>query len=307
MEEKTSIKTIAVLMTCHNREKLTESCLQHLLAAQKSYDSSSSPLKLDLQLFLLDDSCSDGTVDSVYRIWGKHNLRLIKGDGNCYWAGGMYKIWSYALSTKQSFDYYLLLNDDTDVLDDCFEELFKTETFCIENYGMCGIYSGATCAKNDYNQQTYGGAIYHSKFFGHPQDVFSNGNPQLIDITNANILLVPSSIVDQIGIFYKGFIHSAADSDYAMRARKNGIPVLITGRPCGGCDNDHFNDSSLKDKILSMNVKQRRDFFNHPLHSKKDYLIFLKRNMPMKCPFAWLFWQLNIYMPSLYYKINGIR
>ena len=298
---------IAVLMTCHNRENLTSSCLKNLLIAKTVYNNTGNQDELLLHLVLVDDGCTDSTVEKVRQVWGEERIEIIEEDGNRFWAGGMYTAWTRALALKESFDYYLLLNDDTDVFPNCFDELFKTEDFCISRYGRKGIYSGATSSKVDKSKSTYGGAIYHSKLWGHPKAVFANGEPQLIDITNANILLAPAEVVESIGIFYKGFIHSASDSDYAMKARRKGIPVLLSGNTCGCCDNDHVYADELKKKILSMSIKQRKAFFNHPLHSKKDYMTFLRRNLPLKLPMAWLFWKMNIYTPSLYYRINGLR
>lgn len=48
----------------------------------------------------------------------------------------------------------------------------------------------------------------------------------MVDLTNANILLVPKVVVDKIGIFYEGYKHGRANNDYSLLARRKGIPVL---------------------------------------------------------------------------------
>lgn len=70
----------------------------------------------------------------------------------------------------------------------------------------------------------------------------------MVDLTNANVLLVPKEVVDKIGIFYEGYKHGCADNDYSMLVRRTGIPVLITPGACGTCENESRFESRFSEQ-----------------------------------------------------------
>ena len=297
---------IAVLYTCFNRREKTISSLRGLFSSQQYYDSRSSN-KIVLSVFLTDDGCTDGTADAIRETYPSKNITILMGDGNLYWAGGMRNSWNAALKLHEEWDFYLLLNDDTVLQDIAFEELLNTHVYCLNKYHKEGIYSGITCAHDDPNHITYGGDVILNKFTGKRKRLSISDTPQMCDFTNANIMLVPKSIVDAIGILYSGYKHSAADFDYTYKARSLGYPVLVTANACGCCDFDHESQELIKKKILSMPLCERRKFFSNPLYSGLDHLTLVKRTTPLKYPVALLFRYLKIYCPQMYYWINRRR
>lgn len=288
---------IAVIMTCFNRREKTLSCLIHLFEALKN-----AKLAIKLVVYLTDDGCTDGTAQAVRDKFGDKDIYILQGTGELYWAGGMRFAWREAL--KANYDYYLLLNDDTDMLPDSFNELFATHDYCLKKYGKEGIYSGITCGRSEPSMMTYGGLIWTNKLLGTVKQLDKTGQPQLCDMTNANILLVSRSTVNIIGIFYVGYQHIAADYDYSIMAKRNEIPVLITANYCGICDYDHPDRKTEAKKIISMSLKERKAYFAHPLHSAKDYLLYKRRTSPLRYPLVWLGRNLNIYFPKLYYWLD---
>lgn len=290
---------IAVLLTCYNRKAKTLSCLNSLFEAR---DGSHAPL--DLNIFLTDDGCTDGTADAVRTTFPNEDITILQGDGNLFWAGGMRLVWKEAMKHHSEWDYYLLLNDDTDILAGCFFELFKAEEYSRVNFGQDAIVSGICCAKDDHAKMTYGGDVWVNRFWATSKRLNVSSSPQLVDMTNANILLVPSQIVDKIGIFSKEYIHGAADYDYTIRARKAQIPVLITAGFCGACDNDHENVAERSRKIIAMSRVERKAYFSFPPRSGKDYLSFYKANVPIRYPLVWIGRQLQQKMPKLYFWMN---
>lgn len=297
---------IAVLLTCFNRKDKTLSCLSSLYQALNVYNDNNEN-KIELSLFLTDDGCTDGTGDAVRNNFSEKDITILQGTGNLFWAGGMRFAWKEALKRHNEWDFYLLLNDDTDLLENLFEELLNTHKYCLDNYKQDGVYSGITSSKTNHEKMTYGGDVWKNKFLGTSVRLKPNGKPQLCDITNANILLVSKEVVDKIGIFWDGYIHSHADNDYSAKARKNNIPVLITANFCGRCDNDHKNSKELAESIIKMSISERIKYFSSPLHSSKDYLKLISRITLMRYPLVLLGRILNLFFPKLYYKISGIR
>lgn len=298
---------IAVLLTCFNRKEKTLSCLASLYQALDVYNENTSD-KIELSVYLTDDGCTDGTSDAVRNNFADNNITILQGNGNLYWSGGMIFAWKEALKKHDDWDFYLLLNDDTDLLDNLFEELLNTHKYCLNKYNKAGIYSGITTSKTDHTKMTYGGSVWKIKFLGIPNRLDPIGKPQMCDFTNANILLVSKDVVDKIGIFWNGYKHGCSDYDYSIHVRKAGFPVLLTAKYCGRCDNDHYKKKEFEQMILSMSLQERKSFFNNPIHSNNDYLTYIRRNIPIRYPMVYLGRLLNVYAPKLYYKIsNNVR
>ena len=292
-------------MACHNRREKTLRCLESLHAALKE----SSPLPLALHVFLTDDGCTDGTAEAVTSLFGDLQsppLHIIQGDGNLYWAGGMRLAWREAMKAGP-WDYYLLLNDDTVLHSDAFVSLFATQDYCREHFGREGIVSGMVCDPSDPTRITYGGEVFISRFTGRRRMLVPSGKPQLCDWTHANILLVPQQVVEEHGILYEGYRHGQADLDYSYRARRKGIPVVVTPSTCGTCPYDHPDMKGIEEQLCAMTLSERREYLNHPLHSGGDYPTMIRRCMPLKYPMTWVFRKINLYVPRLYYWLDKRR
>lgn len=292
---------IATILTCHNRRAKTILCIDNLYNAFDRYNMSHD--EIDMKLFITDDGCTDGTIEAVQKKFGQREIIIAKGNGQLFWAGGMRAAWNEALNNGEDYEFFLLLNDDTIILENCFEELFQTNDYSIREYNRKGIYSGITCSNEDPHKITYGGSVWVNRLLAKTNMLTPCGKPQLCDMTNANILLVAKEVVDEIGILFEGYSHAIADYDYSISARRRNIPVLVTSEVCGKCDDDHGTPESNGKKICSMSLKDRIRYFNHPLHSNKDYLLFIRRNAPLRYPLVLMGRLLNVYFPVFYYKL----
>lgn len=294
---------IATILTCFNRRELTLSCLRSLFENVDRHNKKGDNA-IAIAVFLTDDGCTDGTGEAVMKAFPEQKITILQGTGNLYWAGGMRLAWSEAI--KDKWDYYLLLNDDTELLPNLFDELFQTMEYSKKKFGKEGMVTGLTSAKDNYTQTTYGGGVRFKKTRLHNASL-SPDEPRLVDVTNANILLINQAVVEKLGIFYEGFRHGNADYDYALHAGRAGFPVLITANYCGRCDHDHDSFEQYRDKILSMDFQQRKAYLNHPIRSSKDYLTFIRRNAPMRYPIVAFGRWLNLYFPKIYYWLYSKR
>lgn len=298
---------IAVLLTCYNRKDKTCACLNNLFLALDFYNSKNLKYPISLDVFLVDDGCTDGTANAIMEQFQGKNIHIIQGTGSLFWAGGMRLAWSEAFTQHPKWNFYLLLNDDTDIFLDSLTLLLETHEYCMKHYNRCGIYSGATSAKFNRELCTYGGDVWINKLKGVSMRLLPSGVPQMCDMANANILLVPSSIVGEIGVFCDDYQHGCADYDYTIRARKRHIPVLLTSEYCGMCDNDHAKSQDEAGKICAMSFIERWRYFQHPVHSIKDYLRFIYNTSPMRYPIVLSGRMLNLFCPKIYYKLHKLR
>ncbi len=258
--------TIAILLTCHNRRSKTLKCLQSLFDAQ-------FPDQLRMDVFLVDDGCTDGTGDAVHETFP--NIKVIQGSGNLYWAGGMRLAFQKAKEYKD-FEGYLLLNDDVELKPDFFHRIVETKEFCLKKYGKGGLYSGSTLNKLT-GQISYGGNLLIKGINTPAYRLLEPKNvPQSCHLTNANILYVEKNVIDEIGFFDNEFTHGFADYDFSLRAFKAGFPVYITPNECGFCEDDHGDNWSS-----SKNLKKRIQYLKSPTGlAYKEYLFYGKRHFP---------------------------
>ena len=91
---------IATLATCHNRIEFTRSSLTSL------YNQIDNQKIFSFTHIIVDDGSTDGTLDMISKEFPE--VRVIKGDGNLYWAGGMRLGWENISNTLKEFRPNLL-------------------------------------------------------------------------------------------------------------------------------------------------------------------------------------------------------
>ncbi|MFB9076919.1 glycosyltransferase family 2 protein [Flavobacterium procerum] len=196
------IQGIAVLLTCFNRKQKTIDCLNHLYK-----------LKIDLDVYLVDDGSTDGTSESIVKEFPKVNL--ITGSGNLFWNRGMYLAWEHA--AKKDYDYYLWLNDDVIIYENCFDELFS----CAQLTQSKAIISGIV-ETSDKKDILYGGYDSNKKL------IKPNGELNQIRNMNGNVVIIPKGVYKTLGNLDSYYHHDLGDVDYGLRAQNKGISVFTT-------------------------------------------------------------------------------
>jgi GT2 family glycosyltransferase len=232
------IHQIAVLMTSFNRRDSTLRSLAALSRQQRTADFA-------LHVFLVDDGSSDGTADAVQSALPE--VRVLQGDGSLYWNGGMRM--AFAAALQESFDAYLLLNDDTVLYHGAIARLAACAQMGIEP-GRPVIAVGSTVSPQT-GKHTYGGIVKHvhgpvirfKKIPPHPC------LPISCDAMNGNIVLIPREIAEVVGNLEVRFRHQFGDLDYALRAKRAGFQVLVAPGYFGECATNSragtWRDSSL--------------------------------------------------------------
>ena len=299
---------IAAILTVFNRKQKTLACLQHLFETVEMYNSQDTARGIvTLTVFMTDDGCTDGTAEAVKTTFPHQDIRILNGTGSLYCAGGMRLAWQTAINSGTPWEYFLLLNDDTYIYNNVFGELFRADEYGYERVGRHGLSSGITCQPGNRNETTYGGILFASKAKGRYVLAEPSGEPQAVDSTHANILLVHKDVVAEIGIFYKGYRHGGADVDYAMTCNRHGLPVFVTAQVCGECEFDHDSNKGEIERLMNMTLAERKAYVNSPTHSDYDYLLHIRRNLPKRYPLALLMRTIRLYFPRLYYRITHFR
>lgn len=223
------LKKIAVLITVYNRKDKTLKCLYNLYSQE-------IPEGYELDVFLTDDGCTDGTPEAIREYFPKVNI--ISGNGNLFWNRGMYKAWEVA-SLHYNYDYYMWLNDDTYIFNKCIKILLNEAIINKDK----AIIIGTTCDKERKNI-TYGGLRNNTLI--RPDE--ENREATLIC---GNILLIPNYVYVKLGKNDPFFHHMYGDYDYGLRANKKGIKCIVANKICGICEK-HNKIAKWKDKKYSL-------------------------------------------------------
>lgn len=292
---------IAVLSTCFNRKETTIRGISRLYEVLDRYNAKTEDedKKIAIRVFITDDG-ADGTAEAVVESFPNKNILTKKGTGYLYWSRGIRLVWLEAL--KEDYDFYFMLNDDVYLLDNIFDELLFTHNYAIEKYRMAGVYEGSCKSSTDPVKTTYGGYVLKNKYRKGHIRLDPSGIPQLIHLTNGNILIVHDSVVKKIGILYKGYIHSA-DLDYGLTAKEKDLPVLLMPNYCGICNDDHKN---FLDIYVQLNFKERRKALSRkgtPCFMKHDQLLYVLRHCWYYYPLKWLWIYFGLFFPKKYVKI----
>lgn len=266
---------IAAILSCHNRKIKTMACLESLFS-----------IIPDIDVYLTDDGCTDGTPEAASSI--SENIHIVSGNGNLFWSRGMYKAWSEAV--KGDYDYYLWLNDDVELYPTFLNELME-----------CNCESGKHCVivgliKNiETGEILYGGTDKYGKLL-QESDI-----PQSITNMNGNVVLVPKSVVDEIGIIDPVYWHDIGDVDYGMMATKAGIPVLSTRKAVA---DGHSNGKFCRVRKWGTTIENRFKKLYSPLGSNPNisFYFFKKHKGIVKACSVYLYLHLINLMPDCMVK-----
>lgn len=270
---------IAAIMTCHNRVDKTVACLKSLFSIVPNID-----------VFLTDDGSTDGTSDKVASMSG--HVHIIYGDGNLFWSRGMYVAWKEAI--KGNYDFYLWLNDDIELYPTFFDELMDCNNLSRHHCIIVGLIKDIVTGNI-----IYGGTDKHGRL------IQESNMPQPIINMNGNVVLVPRSVVDKIGIIDPVYWHDIGDVDYGLMAIKARIPVLSTRKAVA---NGYSNGKFCRVRKWGTTLKKRFQKLYSPLgsHPKISFYFFKKHKGLIHACFIYLYLHLiNLMTDNMVKKIWG--
>lgn len=249
------MKTIAILLTCHNRKNKTLHCLSNLFKQNEKFD-----------VYLVDDGCTDGTATAI-RIQFP-TINIIEGNGNLFWNRGMYLAWQRA-SIKE-YDYYIWLNDDTFLFENSLSMLLESS----KKFNDSAIIIGACCDPEDKQKTTFSGII-------NGKELSPNGKgEQECKFFGGNFVLIPKYVFNKCGLLDPYYQHSFGDTDYAVKAQKNKIKIYLAPQYAGTCVKD-AGAAYIPWLDMSKSFKERWRALHSPLGysiPKEVFYFYKKKN-----------------------------
>jgi GT2 family glycosyltransferase len=221
--EETTTTRVAAVLAAYNRRDLTLACLRSLRAQQVP--------GVALDAFALDDASTDGTAEAIAEEFP--DVTVLHGNGKLYWNGGMRCAFGAAMAGD--YDYYLWMNDDTELDDGALAVLLDTERQLRERGHDAVIVAGST-RHPDTGELTYGGVVRSHRWRPMRSELVEPGDtPRPCDTMNGNSTLISREVVRRIGNIDPAFVQQMGDFDYGLRARVAGCSVWIAPGMLGTC------------------------------------------------------------------------
>ncbi len=269
---------IVAVIACYNRRENTLQCLE-------CYRSAALAADIQPAVVLLDDGSSDGTSKAVKELFPWVNILV--GGGSLYWNGGMRVAFQAAIN--HGYDYYLWLNDDTNIVADA---LMRLLTIAEENDSCLTVGS---LQDPITKALTYGGVrqvskIRPLKFVAIEPD---EGESIECDTFNGNCVLIPKNVVLKVGNLSADFTHGIGDYDYGLRAKKQGVKSIVAPGFYGECSRNPLPPCFDKRNAIVQRLKT--------LHSPKgvppvEWMLFARRH----APYVWPLYLLKLYMRVIF-------
>lgn len=282
--------SIAVIMSCYNRQEKTLACLKNLF-------NQKLPPNLELSVYLLDDASTDDTANAVGKSYPE--VIIIEGNGGLFWNGGMRLAWGEAM--KKDYDYYLWLNDDTILYPDALLKLFTTSRTFADKGQEKVIVAGSTCDPAT-GELTYGAVVRRD--WWHPFH-YNNLKPgeeaKPCHTMHGNCVLIPRVVVQLVGNLEPIFTHGAGDFDYGLRAKQKGCSVWIVSGYVGTCSWNQTENSIWKS--VDMSLKERLKKVIQPKGlPPNESKVFAQRHGGILWPFYWSLPYIRLFLKSIFSK-----
>ncbi len=258
MNDKISVR---VILTCHNRKDTTLKCIETI------YDE-----KLEESFLIVDDGSNDGTAEAVLSLGEKLGLsiKIIKGSGSLFWAGGMRLGMEEELRSGIKSDYIALVNDDVEFVPGALMAMIERS-----RQKDHAVISGAT-SWHGADKGSYGGVRYDFKKAEPKQIEIDDADSTECDTMNCNCVIMLYDVFKKAGAFDSHYTHSMADYDYGFKLKKMGYHIYLTDFYVGYCD-DNSSKGTWRDPSLSRSLRLKKKESPKGLPFSEWYY-YLKKN-----------------------------
>jgi GT2 family glycosyltransferase len=278
--------TTAILAS-HNRLALTKRALQSFFAQGQLLPATV------LNAVVVDDGSIDGTGHEIARAFP--DVHVLRANGELFWAGAMARAESEA---RRRFypDFLLWLNDDVELNPGALDTLLAAHAVLAAEARQ-GIVVGAV-RDPDTHVVTYSGVRRVDRHPLHFEVVRPDGRLDEADTFQGNVVLVPRAVYEVVGGIDGRFAHAQADLDYGLRARKRGIPIIVTPTAVGTCRRGG-PEGTWRDRSLPVGRRWRLALSRKGL-PPRSLARYLRRHGGR----AWVLWWIS---PYVKFALSSLR
>ena len=266
--------SVAIVIPTHDRLQT----LNILLGQLKTQEN----IQCRFQIIIIADS--DDPLYSEKLIKDHPEIITINGTGNWWFTRSVNEGIKKAQTLQVS--HILILNDDCEIDNDYLHKV----TTAVETYP--DSITGSICFNNEKRNMLifsgikeikwhrYKQVLYHPKFSS-PNETLSGLHPS--KALHARGMMIPLSVIDQLGYFDEKFIQYTSDYEYCYRAIKKNISVYISW-DSKVYDNISFTSTSMSHIKKNISSFCLSFFDKRSLNYLPSILRIIMRNT------FWMFW-----------------
>lgn len=268
-----SLISLAVLLTSHNR------CSQTLYAINE-ITTQRLGSGIEVRVYLADAGSTDGTPRAVRSRFP--DVVLMEVGPELFWNRGMHVAFQAAMDADH--DFYLWLNDDTQVDKDAIHRAL--DTFAKARHPPALVVGAARDPESGVH--TYGAYVRRKGLHPLKFDRVPIGDtPSCADTMNGNFVLIPAQVAQNVGNLDWKFSHSIGDFDYGLRATRLGYDIITIPGTVGTCRRNS-SQGTWEDRTLSIRTRWQKLMSPKGL-PPKEWRIFCRRHAGWKWVVVWPF------------------
>lgn len=206
---------ISVILVNYNGKQYNDKCIESVL---------NSTISEQIRIIVVDNASTDGSLKELREKWGKNEqVQIIPLEENLGFSAANNE--GVRQSIKQGIEYFLLLNNDTEVepntIGRMVESQKRTGAIVVPKIFYADSPEIVWCAGGEF-----------SPVIRKPQQTGLNrpDNPKLrvnryCGFANGCCLLLTKEIIEKVGFFDERFFLYYEDTEYSLRTKERGVPI----------------------------------------------------------------------------------
>lgn len=215
------MKHIGAIIATFNRIHYLRNIIDQLL-------NQNLPNAITLSIIVVNDGSTDGTVEMLTNEFPQ--VYIVNGTGNWWWTRCMNEGFKKAIELHA--DYVLVFNDDTEITPDYVSTLWAD----YQTLPDCTIMGSASISIEPKDLIDFAGTKDMKFWCMKTTPYLPNLTPLFTEFKgvhptctiNGRGSLISASTFNKIGLFDENLVQYGSDDEFAIRARKAGIPVYIS-------------------------------------------------------------------------------
>jgi GT2 family glycosyltransferase len=212
---------IAAIIATFNR-------IDHLRKLVYQLEDQWLPKNVNLLIIVVNDGSNDGTNEIVASQFPE--VHILQGNGNWWWTKCMNEGFKKALKLKA--DYILILNDDTEIRQGYISTLWTDYQTLPKN----AVLGSASISIEPKDLIDFAGTKDFKAWCLKTTPYLTNLSPMFSGFKgihptwtmNGRGSFMSAGIFDKIGMYDEQLVQYGSDDEFAIRARKAGLPVFIS-------------------------------------------------------------------------------
>ncbi|MBK5273824.1 MAG: glycosyltransferase family 2 protein [Desulfuromonadales bacterium] len=243
----------------------------------------------NFEVTIVDDGSTDGSRDTISRDFP--HVRILRGDGNLWWSGGTNLGIRDAL--ERGAEFVLTMNNDIQVAPDVIDALVMCAT---NNLGA--IVGGKIYFMKDPERVwSAGGELSWGSgrtlvMLGHDKpDAAEFSVRRHVDFFTGMCVLIPAQVFSRIGLYDAvNFPQYHADSEFTLRARKAGIPILFepSAKVWNRVESTFMQRFVMQGALTLKDIGELLTSFRSPMNVKEYWLLHKRYCPSMLIPIAFM-------------------